>query len=156
MTVEVTYADVVSAGCAADDGLPEGNATLERTFTITATDCEGNVTVESTTQIANFFDIEAPSVALACPADTMLSADADCGVDMDPALLGMPAVTAADDCDSVAWTVAHEDVEVAGLAPGGSSNGRSPSLPSTIAAMRPRPNACSPFKSWMTLPPLCS
>lgn len=119
VTVEVTYADVVSAGCAADDGLPEGNATLERTFTITATDCEGNVTVESTTQIANFFDIEAPNVALACPADTTLSADADCGADLDPVLLGMPAVTAADACDSeVAWTVAHEDVEVAGACAG--------------------------------------
>ena len=42
----------------------------------------------------NFFDLTAPGLELTCPADVTLGADADCLVDLDPALLGLPAVDA--------------------------------------------------------------
>ncbi len=113
--VVITYSDVVTQTCAGDDSDPEGNATLDRTFTVTATDCMGNTTVATHTQTVNFFDVTDPSIVLECPADTTLEADADCNVDLDPTLIGEPGITTFDNCDSdVAYTVAHSDVETAG------------------------------------------
>ena len=113
--VDITYEDVVTPTCSADDGLPEGNVTLDRTFTIVATDCVGNATTTSVTQTINFFDITAPELTLTCPADATLEADEECGVDLDPALIGLPSVTASDNCDTdVSVEVTHNDVETAG------------------------------------------
>ena len=113
--VVITYADVVTQTCPGDDDTPEGNATLDRTFTVTATDCEGNITVATHTQTVNFFDVTAPSIVLGCAADTTLEADVDCMVNLDTALVGQPSVMTFDNCDTdVAYTVTYSDVETAG------------------------------------------
>ena len=115
VVVTVDHADVVLAGCAGDDDLTEGSSTLERTFTITATDCVGNATVASVTQVVSFTDTEAPTLSLTCPADTVMMADPDCGVDSGTDILGWPATLATDNCDTdVALTLSFVDVESAG------------------------------------------
>jgi len=117
--VVITYDDVVTYSCEGDDAETEGSATLDRTFTIVATDCVGNVTTSITTQAINFFDFSAPVVGLTCPSDTVLEADPDCLVDLDPAQLGMPGVDATDNCDTdVSFTLSHSDSESAGACAG--------------------------------------
>ncbi len=113
--VLISHEDAITTTCPGDDDAPEGSATLDRTFTVTATDCMGNMTSTTVTQTVNFFDIAAPALDLTCPADTVVNADADCLVDLDAALLGMPAVSATDNCDTdVAVVVSHVDAETPG------------------------------------------
>ena len=117
--ITITYEDAVTTTCSGDDDTPEGSATLDRTFTVTATDCVGNTTTATVTQTVNFFDLTAPELELTCPADVTLEADADCLVDLDPATLGLPAVDATDNCDTdVAHSVTHADAETAGACAG--------------------------------------
>lgn len=115
VTVDITYSDAVTVTCSGDDGLPEGTATLDRTFTVTATDCGGNSTVATHVQTVNFFDTEAPTVDVTCPADTAISALVDCSANSAPTFLGIPFVDAQDNCDSdVAYTVTYSDEETPG------------------------------------------
>ena len=119
VTIGITYSDEVTTTCTGDDALPEGNATLDRTFTVTATDCGGNSTVETYTQTVNFFDIMAPTLTLTCPPDTAIDALADCTAESDPAFLGAPAVDAQDNCDTdVDYSVTYTDVETPGACAG--------------------------------------
>ena len=110
--IDITYADVVTVSCAGDDALPEGNSTLERTFTITATDCGDNATTTTFTQNINFFDVEDPELSITCPADTSLVSEPDCTADLSSDLLGEPTVTASDNCDTdVSYTIEYTDDE---------------------------------------------
>ncbi len=112
VTVVVTYSDEVNVSCAGDDDAPEGSATLDRTFSMTATDCGGNVSTATYVQAINFFDVEAPSLSLTCPNDTTVASLPDCTADLAPSLLGTPSVEATDNCDTeVAYTVDFTDDE---------------------------------------------
>ena len=105
-------ADEVNVSCAGDDDAPEGSATLDRTFSMTATDCGGNVSTATYVQAINFFDVEAPSLSLTCPNDTTVASLPDCTADLAPSLLGTPSVEATDNCDTeVAYTVDFTDDE---------------------------------------------
>ena len=113
--LSITHQDVVSSPCDGDDDQAEGSATLNRTFTITASDCMGNTASTTVEQIVNFFDVSAPSIIMSCPTDTMVVADADCLADLEAASLGMPDVSVSDNCDTdVATAVSHSDMETAG------------------------------------------
>ena len=115
VSITIAYSDVVTVTCAGDDDTPEGSATLDRTFTVTATDCGGNATTVTHTQTINFFDTVAPSLDITCPSDQNLNADPDCTVDLSTDALGQPAVVADDNCDTdVAYTVTHADVQTPG------------------------------------------
>lgn len=115
VAVDISYSDSFTTSCAGDDSQPQGSATLERTFTVTATDCVGNETTSETTQIINFFDIEAPELTLTCPADATVLADSDCNADLATDVLGLPGVLAIDNCDTeVSYTFEFTDVETPG------------------------------------------
>ncbi len=110
--IVVTTSDEVTVTCDGDDDAPEGSTTLDRTFHITATDCGGNTSTVVHVQTVNFFDVEAPSLTLVCPSDTTVASLADCTADLSPALLGMPGITASDNCDTdVTYTVDFTDDE---------------------------------------------
>ena len=112
MDIVISYTDEVTTSCTGDDDTPEGSGTLERTFSVTATDCGGNISTAEHVQNINFFDVTAPSLTVTCPADTTIAALSDCTVDMSTDLLGLPDVDTEDHCDTdVAITITYNDDE---------------------------------------------
>ena len=110
--IVISYTDEVTTSCTGDDDTPEGSGTLERTFSVTATDCGGNISTAEHVQNINFFDVTAPSLTVTCPADTTIAALSDCTVDMSTDLLGLPDVDTEDHCDTdVAITITYNDDE---------------------------------------------
>ena len=65
--------------------------------TYTAMDDCGNTS--TFVQTITLVDDEAPVLALICPADANLTADADCGVDTSVEALGTVVIEASDNCD---------------------------------------------------------
>lgn len=115
VAINMAYEDDISLSCNGDDAVTEGSLTLDRTFTVTATDCGGNVTTATHVQTVNFFDIAAPTLALSCPNDTTVEALPDCTADLDVSLMGLPGVLAEDNCDTdVVFSISHSDQEVSG------------------------------------------
>ena len=112
VTVESSFSDSVEPTCveSADDATPEGGGLITRTFTVTATDCEGNVTEASCSQSILLLDEEAPALAITCPADANGNLDADCAADLSQAAIGSATAEASDNCDSeVAVTITAAD-----------------------------------------------
>ena len=97
---------------------------VTRTFTVTAVDCAGNSTTESTDQTITIIDNEAPMATLTAPADTTIYLDATCfAADVAHPSSGDATgflVDASDNCDSeVAHTIAHaDDTTYTGIASG--------------------------------------
>ena len=119
VSISIAYTDQVTVSCVGDDANPEGNSTLERTFTVTATDCGGNSSTASHTQNVNFFDVDAPSLTITCPSDTAVASEEDCSADLSTGLLGLPDVVATDNCDTdVDFTISHADVASPGACDG--------------------------------------
>lgn len=122
VSITITHSDALSTPCVGDDALVEGTTTLDRTFTVTATDCGGNSTIATHVQVVNFFDIEAPTLTLTCPADTTIEALGDCSANSTPAFLGIPWVEAVDNCDTdVDYEVTYYDIETDGACAGARS-----------------------------------
>ena len=114
VSVAYTYNDVAVYDCTADDPVNEGSHTVTRTFTVTATDCAGNATVETIDQVFVITDDTAPTIALTAPADSTVYLDASCAADAVAQAISGDAtgflVEADDACDTdVAYTVTYED-----------------------------------------------
>ena len=87
--VTVSFFDTpFSGGCVQPVGL------YMRTYTF-EDDC-GNANMFE--QFIHLFDETPPTVEITCPADTLVTADADCGADLSTAALGLPQITAEDNC----------------------------------------------------------
>jgi len=112
LDVSYTYSDEVSFDCSmvGVDADPEGSYNFVRTFTVTATDCNGNSTTEVCTQVINTFDLTAPTINLTCPDTATVELDADCNADLDPDNTGDAFAIAVDDCDTdVTITYSYSD-----------------------------------------------
>ncbi len=112
LDVSYTYSDEIEFDCSlvGVDASPEGSYNFVRTFTVTATDCNGNSTTEVCTQTINTFDISAPSIDLTCPDTATVQLDADCMTDIDPSITGSAFALATDDCDTdVTITYSYSD-----------------------------------------------
>jgi hypothetical protein len=110
--VESTFSDsaVPTCNATADDATSEGGGLITRTFTVTATDCEGNASMQTCAQQILLLDEQAPALQLDCPADVALTLTDGCTVDLTEAATGSAATSATDNCDSeVAVTVTAED-----------------------------------------------
>ncbi|RPG81691.1 MAG: T9SS C-terminal target domain-containing protein [Crocinitomicaceae bacterium TMED114] len=124
VTVGYTYNDVAVFDCNGDDALNEGSHTVTRTFTVTATDCAGNATVETIDQVFVITDNTAPTISLTAPADSTVYLDASCAADAVVQAVSGDAtgflVDADDACDTdVAYTVTYgDDTTYTGVADG--------------------------------------
>ena len=109
--VTVTFFDTpFSGGCVQPVGM------YMRTYTF-EDDC-GNANMFE--QFIQLYDETPPTVSLDCPADTTVSADADCTADLSTDALGLPAITAEDNCGGtppaveLTWTDHDTTVACAG------------------------------------------
>jgi len=112
LDVSYTYSDEIEFDCSmvGVDASPEGSYNFVRTFTVTATDCNGNSTTEVCTQTINTFDISAPTISLTCPDTATVQLDETCATDVDPSITGNAFATATDDCDTeVTITYSYSD-----------------------------------------------
>ena len=87
--VTITFFDTpFSGGCVQPVGL------YMRTYTF-EDDC-GNANMFE--QFIHLFDETPPTVEISCPADTLVTADADCYADLSTDALGLPGILAEDNC----------------------------------------------------------
>ena len=77
-------------------------------ITYTATDSCGNSTTD--TQLIRLEDLEAPTVTIMCPSDTLLYVNGSCYVDLDTANTGAATYTADDNCLLDSDTLFYADV----------------------------------------------
>ena len=90
-TLSFTHSDDVSSTCT-------GAMTIVRTWTAIGTDeCE-NTASATCIQTITVLDLIAPELSIACPADTVLYADANCAAATGTDVLGLPQIDAADAC----------------------------------------------------------
>ena len=90
-TLSFTHSDDVSSTCM-------GAMTIVRTWTAIGTDeCE-NTASATCIQTITVLDLIAPELSIACPADTVLYADANCAAATGTDVLGLPQIDAADAC----------------------------------------------------------
>ena len=91
--VTVNFFDTpFSGGCVQPVGI------FMRTYTF-EDDC-GNANMFE--QFIELYDDTPPTTTIACPADTVLDANADCGADLSVEALGLAEVTATDNCGGAA------------------------------------------------------
>ena len=87
--VTISFFDTpFSGGCVQPVGM------YMRTYTF-EDDC-GNANMFE--QFIHLYDETPPTVEMTCPADTLLTADADCYADLSTEALGLPDITAEDNC----------------------------------------------------------
>ena len=85
-----------------------GTYTLLRNWT--AIDCSGNEAMHE--QLVVVSDTEQPElIDLVCPEDITIFLDENCEVDASPEALGMPSVSAIDNCSEAAIVIEFEDVD---------------------------------------------
>ena len=111
-SVVVTHSDVTETPCT-------GSLLITRTWTAIATDHCDNSDTASCTQVILVEDLIAPDLAITCPADTTVSADADCGANTDPVAMGIPAISASDNCTGLpSVSMSHADTDTVTSCPG--------------------------------------
>ena len=83
-----------------------GTYTLLRNWT--SIDCSGNEATHE--QVVEVSDTEQPElIGLVCPEDATIFLDENCEVDISPEALGMPSVSAIDNCSEAAVVIEFED-----------------------------------------------
>ena len=83
-----------------------GTYTLLRNWT--SIDCSGNEATHE--QVVEVSDTEQPElIGLVCPEDATIFLDENCEVDISPEALGMPSVSAIDNCSEAAVVIEFEE-----------------------------------------------
>ena len=104
-SVSISHSDAIETPCA-------GSQVITRTWMAVATDHCNNTDTATCAQIIVVQDLIAPELSLTCPADTVLVADENCDANTDPVALGIPGITASDNCTGMpAVSMSHSDAD---------------------------------------------